>query len=67
MKEFKKVKNHLNVYIVTKHFARKNIMKKHERTHTDEKPYICLQCIFGTSRNLQGFTCKPSNQNLHEK
>ena len=37
MKEFKKVKNHLNVYIVTKHFARKNIMKKHERPHTDEK------------------------------
>ena len=49
MKEFKKVKNHLNVYIVTKHFARKNIMKKHERTHTDEKPYIRFS-------NLQGST-----------
>ena len=43
MKEFKKVKKHLNVYIVTKYFARKNIMKKHERTHTDEKNliYVC--------------------------
>ena len=66
MKEFKKVKKHLNVYIVTKHFARKNIMKKHERTHTDEKPYICLQCILGTFRSLQGSTWNQSDQNLHK-
>ena len=64
MKEFKKVKNHLKCLYCDKTFAREDIMKKHERTHTDEKPYICLQCILGTSRNS---TCKPSKQNLHEK
>ena len=37
MKEFKKVKNHLKCLYCDKTFARKNIMKKHERTHTDEK------------------------------
>ena len=67
MKEFKKVKKHLKCLYCDKTFAREDIMKKHERTHTDEKPYICLQCILGASRNLQGSTCQPSNQNLHEK
>ena len=66
MKEFKKVKKHLKCLYCDKTFARKNIMKKHERTHTDEKPYICLLCISGTFRSLQGSTWNQSDQNLHK-
>ena len=31
-----------------------------------KKPYICLQCISGTFRSLQGSTWNQSDQNLHK-
>ena len=44
MKGPTQVKNLLHVLFVTKHFQKKSKVKRHEGTHTGEKPFACSFC-----------------------
>lgn len=48
-------KSSLRCDVCLKHFDRPSLLKRHYRTHTGEKPYVCCICSKGNENYLNMF------------
>ena len=66
MKEFTQAKT-IWMFILWQNICKKEYYEETwKNSYRWKKPYICLQCILGTFRSLQGSTWNQSDQNLHK-